>query len=121
MKSAGVLFDRENICDFTVQSINNLLQALQCHALFSIFEPIQGGRRDAKFPGELAISNLPSPTPEKLCKLLVQTRSHPAMVPNEPFRMRNILIDLKVLPVYRYFLGGLIRDWALRNTLCLWL
>jgi hypothetical protein len=96
----------ENVRQTTFQTLHDLLKATERNTLLALLQTMKCRGGESEFLGKLSKSHFTAFLAEKRSKLLFQSVTHPAMLANIPFRLRNKLID------------NWARSWKTNAVLC---
>ena len=92
----------KNFGNGALQPVAELLQRIEGDVLFSQFEPVKRGVRNAGFAGELLKSQVPAPFSEERGQLLCQSSlCHDWMLQPVKSHMWDILIDQVLCEAYK--------------------
>ena len=83
----------ENIRQTAFQTLHDLLKAAQRNALLALLQTMKRGSGQPELFGKLGKSHLAAFLAQKRRELFFQSVTHPAMLANNLFRLRNKLFD----------------------------
>ena len=80
---------RKNITQVALEALHDLLKSPQRDALLTLFQPMQSGRWQAKFSGEISKGHFAALGAEKFAQLLFQRIRHAGILVSVSFRLWN--------------------------------
>lgn len=85
----------KNIGNAALQPIQDLLQVSEGDALLALLQPMQRGRRESKFLGELGVGHFTALLAQEITELPLKRIGHAAMLAKGSFRLWNNSIEMK--------------------------
>jgi hypothetical protein len=84
----------ENVRQTAFQTLHDLLKAAQRNALLALLQTMKRRGGKTELFRKLGKSHITAFLAKKRSELFFQSVTHPAMLANNPFRLRNKLIDI---------------------------